>query len=122
MSAPVRESAAVLFDVVWRTLASVLGTSATATLVRRALRGAAQRRPELGLDRLVVVRADLEYRYAVPEDWRDEDPRAREALGFLLREEIIPLLGELTGPIGVRLVERIPELQRHGLVGARSES
>lgn len=122
MSGPARESAAVLFELVWRALAGVLGTPATATLVRRAVRGAAQQRPELGLDRVLVVREDLEYRYALPDGWRADESSSHEALRFLVREHVIPLLGELTGPVGVRLVERIPELERHGIVGGRSES
>ena len=121
-AASTAESAAALFELVWRELAGVLGTSATATLMRRALRGAALRRPDLGLDRAAVLREELEYRYVLPESWRNGGEASHEALRFLVRDQIIPLLGELTGPVGVRLVERIPELERHGIVGARSES
>ena len=40
-SDPAGTSAAELFDLLWGTLADVLGTAATATLLRRSIRRAA---------------------------------------------------------------------------------
>ena len=115
-------SAASLFVLIWRKLSTVLGTAATATLMRRAVRAAAIRRPDLGLDGIIVVREDLEYRYALPDEWRTDASSPRAALAFLVRDQLAPLLAELTGPAGVRLLERIPELRREGIVGEGSGS
>lgn len=109
-------TAVALFEALWNALASVLGTPATATLLRRAVRGAASSRPDLqGLKGLAVFREELEYRYVLPRSWQQESTEALGALKYLVEEQLAPLLTELTGPIGIRLLERIPELERHGI-------
>src|ERR1051325_7380679 len=60
-------SIAALFTLVWDALADVLGTAATATLLRRAARRAAPRCLELG--ELAIAREKLEYRYTLPPEW-----------------------------------------------------
>lgn len=111
-------STAALFELVWLALARVLGTPATATLMRRAARAAGMVEPKLqGLEGLAVVRDELEYRYVLPPSWQGDDAESRVALGYLLNEQLLPLLAELAGPVGVRLIERLPELERHGILG-----
>ena len=106
-------SAAALFALLWDALADVLGTAATATLVRRAARGAAARCPELGA--LVIARHELDYVYTVPSAWNE--PRGSLPAGLReLADELRPLLGELTGSVVVRHLARIPELRPLGLL------
>lgn len=102
-------SAEALFRALWDALVSLLGTTATATLVRRAVSRAAPRVPELR--EVQVVREGLEYTYALPAAWLD--PRhdaAHAALRRLYAEELEPLLRELTGGVVSRHLARIPEL------------
>lgn len=103
---------AALFTLVWEALADVLGTAATATLLRRAAQRALPRSTELA--ELSITRKDLEYQYMVPAAWENGDgtPRALREL----MTELAPLLIELTGPIVFRRLERIPELRRRGIV------
>lgn len=97
-----RGESAALFAILWDTLADVLGTSATAALLRRAARGATGRCPELAA--LGIVREELEYRYTVPA----------AVTTTALRElvvELRPLLVEMTGPIVIGHLDRVPELR-----------
>jgi hypothetical protein len=105
-------SAAALFEVVWETLADILGTAATATLLRRAARPAVAKFPEL--DELIVVKEGLEYRYTVPRSWKESVNRAPPAFSELLRQ-LRPLLVELTGSIVIRRLEHIPGLHDGGI-------
>jgi hypothetical protein len=104
-------SAATLFELVWDTLADILGTAATATLLRRAARAAAQRFP--GLEDLAVAKDRLEYRYKVPESWKDSVDGMPPAFCELVRQ-LRPLLVELTGSIVIRRLDQIPELRERG--------
>lgn len=109
---------AALFQIVWNALASILGTPATATLLRRAARGAAHSKPELqGLKGFAILREELEYKYVLPLSWQENNTESRDALRYLVGEQLVPLLTELTGAIGARLLERIPELKQHGIIG-----
>lgn len=105
-------SGAALFSLIWETLADLLGTAATAVLLRRAARRALHASPELG--ELEISVRELEYRYTVPPAWTDgvETPSALRTLVA----ELLPLLLELTGRIAIRRLERIPELQGRGLI------
>jgi hypothetical protein len=117
-----RATAARAFEVVWNTLVGVLGTAATATLLRRAARSAAARRPELPeLHGFQVLRDGLDYRFVLPPSWSSEREDCLRTVRHLVREELRPLLEELTGPVVVRLLERQPELQRSGIVEPRRE-
>lgn len=102
-------SLADLFAVLWNSLADVLGTAATATLMRRAAQRAAPRCPELG--ELVIKRTSLDYDYETPAPWKE---RGGDSLRELVRE-LRPLLVDLTGPVVINHLERIPELQENGL-------
>jgi len=109
-------SFASLFTILWDALADLLGTAATATLVRRATQRAARRCPELG--ELVITRTSLQYSYNLPAAWKDracDPPLALRELASELR----PLLFDLTGTVVLKHLERIPEL---GLVFAQGKS
>src|SRR4051794_7481491 len=106
--APPAGSAAQTFAILWAALHDVIGSAATAALLRRAARQAAHRSPELV--GLVVLRDRFEYRYEMPRAWAKE---ARESLDALL-SELRPLLIELTGPVVLRRLHGIPELQLGG--------
>src|SRR4029453_5684981 len=62
---PGGESAAELFDLLWGTLAAVLGTAATPTLLRRAIKRAAGR--TAWSEPVVVARNGLDYTYRLPK-------------------------------------------------------
>ena len=79
-------AAADLFTLVWKNLVEVLGTAATATLIRRAATRVAVMTPEAAIE---VVE---------PDD-----------------RELALLLRELTGPVVIRRLERIAPLREAGL-------
>ena len=111
-------SSADLFTLLWDSLSDILGTAATATLLRRAARRAVPRCPELG--ELGIVREKLEYRTTLPSAWADgvdDTPRGLRELVSELR----PLLVELTGPVVFRRLERIPELRARGIISPLEE-
>jgi hypothetical protein len=107
-------SGAALFSLIWDTLADLLGTAATAVLLRRSARRALTGNPELS--ELEISVRELEYRYTVPPAWAEsrETPAALRALVA----ELLPLLLELTGRIAIGRLERIPGLQGRGLLPA----
>ncbi len=108
------KSAEALFRVLWDALVSLLGTTATATLLRRAVRRAAPRIP--GLAEVRIRQEGLEYTYALPASWRDPaDAAALTALRHLVAEELEPLLRELTGGVVRRHLSRIAALAALGL-------
>jgi len=102
-------TAAALFKLVWETMTDVLGSAATATLMRRSVRRAAERRRDL--EGLVVSREGFDYAYKVPDQWQDARQEPVDALRELATE-LSPLLVELTGPVIVRRLRAIPDLQR----------
>jgi hypothetical protein len=103
---------AALFAAVWDALTDLMGSSATATLVRRAAKHGASKRP--GLRVLVIHKPAFEYEYVVPEVWRD-DGTGRDDLGELMRN-LVPLLVELTGSIATRRLESVEMLVAAGLL------
>ena len=107
-------TAATLFERIWSGLAGVLGTPATAILMRRALRGAlTEQTAPPSLSEMGVVREDLEYRYFLPPSWERKGGDAMAALQHLVDEHLAPLLAELAGPLGLDLLDRTPGLERH---------
>lgn len=101
-------AAATLFRSMWEDLVDLVGTPATAALLRRALKRASARAPGAALPR--IEQAGLEYRYTVPESWQDASRQdAVEELRRLVRDELEPLFWELTGPVIVRRLAQIPE-------------
>ena len=113
----VERTAAALFAIVWDALAEVLGTAATAAIVRRAATLAAKESPEL--IELRVVRENLEYRYALPHAWS----QASDAIALrVLVAQIGRLLVELTGTVVIHRLEEIPALRASGLVWRSEEA
>jgi hypothetical protein len=106
-------SAADLFGLLWNALADLLGTAAAATLLRRAAQRAA--RSDAALADFAVFRESLEYRYKLPPSWSDLSSGAERHLRCLVAE-LVPLLVELTGPVVVRRIAQIPELEMWGII------
>lgn len=106
-----------LFAVLWDELVDVLGSSATATLVRRAVKRGAGSQPKLA--QLVIHRPAFEYEYVVPEEWTN-DAKGRDALTVLV-QTLVPILEELTGPIVIQRLRSKPELTRAQIVNADGE-
>jgi len=104
-------SAAELFDLLWESLADVVGTAATATLLRRAIKRAASQTPEP----ITVARNGLDYEYRLPETWKQ--PGNEEAIGALrvVAAELRVLLVELTGPVVVRRLGRLAAFRKRGI-------
>jgi hypothetical protein len=104
---------AALFKLIWDCVADVLGTTAAATLMRRAARRAMLRSPELG--DFQVLRTDAGYTYALPRALVGKAEQTPVALRELVNE-LRPLLLELTGQVVVRRIEQIPWLQERGML------
>lgn len=112
-------TASALFDLLWGTLADVLGTAATAVLLRRAAKRATSRDP--ALHGLVIQRETIGYTYTVPSAWQDYGKSAPEAALGELVHELRPLLLELTGSVVVQRLERVPALRTLGLIALNKE-
>lgn len=102
----------ILFGILRDAMIDVMGCATTATLLRRAARQAAVRTPELAS--LVIARDGFEYTYQLPAAWTAPvDGRPDLASLCALLHELVPLLVQLTGPVVVRRLATIPELQQH---------
>ena len=106
-------SAAELFALLWGTLADVLGTAATATLLRRSIKRAVDH--TAWSEPLVVARNGLDYTYRLPEAWRQ--PGNDEAVDALriVAAELKLLLIELTGPVVVARLGHLAPLRKWGI-------
>lgn len=106
-------SAAELFDLLWETLADVLGTAATATLLRRSIKQASAR--IAWSEPVIVARSGLDYTYRLPDTWKQ--PGNDEAVDVLriVAAELRALLVELTGPIVVARLGRLAALRKWGI-------
>ncbi len=92
------------FAALWDALADVLGTAATATLLRRAMKEAAGR---AALQGLTIERDGFSYGYAVPECWQEaHGGQPLEALTAVI-DVLRPLLVGLTGSVVVGRLERL---------------
>jgi hypothetical protein len=111
-------TASARFDLLWGSLAEVLGTAASAILLRRAAKRAMGKAP--GLDRLVIERGTIGYSYVVPDAWQERGASEPEAALCELIRELQPLLTELTGAVVIHHLERVRGLRGLGLV-VRSE-
>jgi hypothetical protein len=106
-------TAAEVFNAVWTGLLEVLGTAATAALVRRAAQRISATAPDL--PSVVVNRNTVTYEVEIPAIWRrPDDPRAQHSLRVLLAE-LGFLLRELTGLVVIRRLERLPPIRESGL-------
>jgi hypothetical protein len=101
-----------LFALLWDTLNDMMGSAATATLVRRALKHVSTRSP--GGDSIVIIRERFEYRYVMPDSWKGATSNGLMSLRGLTHE-LQPLLVELTGPVVLNRLRSVPELSRCGL-------
>jgi hypothetical protein len=107
-------TAAALFGLLWETMAEVLGTAATAVLVRRAARRAAAHWPVL--QQLVIHQDGLAYQFRVPKTWQeDSNPEALAALRAL-GQEVCQLLHVMTGAVVIRRLARVMLLRRYGII------
>jgi len=106
-------SPAELFDLLWESLADVLGTAATATLLRRAIKRAASHTS--WSEPVIVTKNGLDYEYRLPETWKQ--PGSEAALGALrvVAAELRVLLVELTGPVVVRRLGRLAPFRERGI-------
>jgi len=104
---------AALFKLIWDSVADVLGTTAAATLLRRAAQRAMPRSPELG--EFAILRTDAGYTYTLPRVLVGKLEHTPVALRELV-VELRPLLAELTGQVVVRRIEQIPGLQERGIL------
>jgi hypothetical protein len=112
-------TASALFDLLWGALADVLGTAATAVLLRRAAKRATARDP--ALQKLLIQREATGYKYTVPSDWQEHGNRAPEAELCELVRELRPLLLELTGSVVIQRLERVQALYELGLIAQNKE-
>jgi hypothetical protein len=122
MSSPTREpsprrtAAAELFQRLWDELADLVGTAASAALLRRALKRASAKEPELAA--VALRREGLDYAWVFPAAWHDTERRdAVEHLRRMVRDDLHPLFRELTGPVIARRLAQSPELTAAGLAG-----
>lgn len=109
-------TAAELFQRLWDEVADLVGTAATAALLRRALKQASAKQPELAA--LVLKREGLTYAWVLPASWHD--PERRDAVTHLrrmVRDDLHPLFRELAGPVITRRLAQAPELVEAGLTG-----
>jgi hypothetical protein len=94
-------------------MADILGTGATATLLRRAVQKTAERRPDL--KDLAIRTEALEYAFTVPDSWNEPQTTAMDALRDVVRE-LRPVLAELTGRVVLRQLEKLELLSKHQIM------
>jgi hypothetical protein len=99
-----------IFDVLWGALVDILGSTATATLLRRSAKRRLGDFPELG--ELAISRKQFEYAYAVPDDWKHANERSNAALQALV-QDLCSLLLELTGPVVVHRLKALSQLAKY---------
>lgn len=103
-----RPTTSDLFTILWDALADLLGTAATAMLLKRAARRAAARSPEL--TELIIQLRGLVYTYTCPTGWSGRSVGPAPALRDLIGE-LRPLLIEMTGPLAIEHLEQFLELR-----------
>jgi hypothetical protein len=109
-------AAATLFQKLWNEVAELVGAAATAALLRRALKRASAKDPELAA--LGLRREGLAYAWVFPAAWLDAGRGdAVDRLRRLVRDHLHPLFRELTGPVIARRLAQSPELVAAGLAG-----
>src|SRR5688572_9511860 len=108
----------LVFATLWEALADLLGTAATATLLRRAAQRATWRCPEHG--ELIIADTKLDYSYSTPPAWKDRKGDPSSALRELF-DEPRPLLVDLTGAVVINHLGRTPELRQLGFISAHEE-
>ena len=94
-------------------MADILGTGATATLLRRAIRKVAERRPDL--KDLTVRKEAFNYDFTVPNSWNEPQTKAMDALRDVT-QALRPMLAELTGRVVLRQLEKLELLREHRIM------
>ena len=83
------QTAAELFTIVWKSISEVIGTAATATLLRRSAQRATARGAQL--EELLFARRDFDHTYTLPASWGASRPDAMNALRAVVRELMVLL-------------------------------
>ncbi len=111
-------TAADLFELLWVTLSDLLGSAATATLLRRSMKALLSRSPEL--EALLITREGFEYRYVSPESWR---AYSAETLSTFrdLAGELSPILYDLTGIAVAHRLDNLVQFRRSGIRFSREQ-
>jgi len=105
-------TAGQLLDLLWTTLSDLLGSAATATLLRRSKKALPADRELAGLQ---INRSGLEYTYVIPPEWRVESEESLAALRELVNV-LSPILRELTGSAVIRYLDNHPEFRANGIL------
>jgi hypothetical protein len=116
---PPKPSEAELFAILWTELSDMLGTAAAAILLKRALRRALPRRPELA--ELQIARDAIDHHYVVPASWAEARTGTPDALREL-GQELSSLLVALTGKVVVNRLVAVNELRANGVFPKQEES
>lgn len=104
-----------LFSLIRVALVDVMGSTAFAVLLRRAVARAAPAEPELS--EIAVMRDGFAYQYRLPPTWqRIENINAYRALAALLKA-MLPLAVEISGRLAARRVVELEPLRTYGLIG-----
>ncbi|MFN0070840.1 MAG: hypothetical protein ACKVVP_05050 [Chloroflexota bacterium] len=102
-----------VFDALWMELSDLLGTAATAALLRRSCGRAARKNPSI--EPIEIRREGLAYTYQLPDAWRDPaHPRGLQTLKAIV-VELCPLLTDLTDQVVIRRLRAAPLLAESGL-------
>lgn len=109
---PVTSNTAAQLQILWEELCDILGSPATAAVIRRAAGRAEQRAPQL--KELKIEREQFHYRYSVPASWSVNSVSAADAFRELTRE-LRPLLLELTGGVVLHRLKEMSGLRDSGL-------
>ena len=107
-------SAAQLFALLWESLADILGTAATATLLRRAIKRASFKTSSTEPP-VTVTRNGLDYEYRLPETWKQPDNQEALDEFRVIALELRVLLVELTGAVVVRRLARLAPFKKMGI-------
>jgi hypothetical protein len=106
-------TAAELFELLWESLADILGTAVAAILLRRAIKRAASHISSV--EAVIVLHNGADYEYRLPETWRQSaDEEALRALR-VVAVELRMLLIELTGSVVVRRLARLASFRKAGI-------
>ena len=102
-------TASAFFALLWRALADLVGTPATATLLRRSLKHATPQHPRLA--HVLIARAEFDYVFTLPPEWDKPSAAALEDLRALYAA-LCTLSQQLTGSVILRRLAALPELAR----------
>lgn len=105
-------AASDILALVWAELVRILGAPTAAALLRRSANGRLGEYPEF--NDLAITRQGFDYVYTVPSAWKETGEKSHRALEALL-QELCSVLREMTGPVVVRQLRTLPQLQQFDL-------